>query len=710
LYNLHGHEAWLSLNNGGGQVFFWAFLKQGERIMKQSMSRKLWLCAVLMAALLMLATRAAMAQTSEQRPGQTTNLAPVTVYGLADQEPTAPVNTRYGTQYNVVTDEQIKKQNSLDFLDALRNVPGVMYRKSNMMGTTTSADIFIRGRGAGHPGGDLAIYFDGVPRNGFIYGQSMANGIPVFAIGGMEIYKYPQPSVFGSGYGLVNIIPKRMAEEGFEVKVGLQGGSYGTMAEDMSMGFKSGSLDLYAVQSWVSSDGYGQHARYQQQNYYLNLGYRFNEHWNLRWLANHVEAQALHSDDPITGRPRYPERYDTETDFTTLTLSHTYDKFSGYVKLYYNKLLFSMRGERNGTSLSQQEARATGIRAREVFNLWEGGEIVAGFDLDSLHSTNKDFNRSSSTSTTTFATFPDMLLFSPYLAISHYFGEEDGFHLIPSAGVRFYRHNKFANKTAPQAGLLIGYANTDLHFNYARGVNYPAPVVLQGFFYNSSTGYSIPSNFDTKRIKPEVVDHYEIGITHAFPGKAKLGASYFYDSGKDRLRAYMGGPFNLSQPFNYSANTFKIRGFELNASVTPIEPLEIFAGATWLKVKAKGENGVSVDRLPYTPDFSMSAGFRWDILPNLHLNADYQHLEGIYGGTIARPSGNYSKLTDAEKMGDINLVNMRLSVDFSYEPLRISEAQLFLAVDNVFDKDYAYDDRYPMPGTTFMLGAEFTFK
>ena len=55
-------------------------------------------------------------------------LPPVTIYGVADQAPTVPVMTRFGTQFNVLTEEQIQLQNSLDFYDALRNVPGGMYQ------------------------------------------------------------------------------------------------------------------------------------------------------------------------------------------------------------------------------------------------------------------------------------------------------------------------------------------------------------------------------------------------------------------------------------------------------------------------------------------------------------------------------------------------------------------------------------------------------
>ena len=116
------------------------------------------------------------------------DLPAVTAFGVADQPPTVPVQTRFGTQYNVVTEEQIRLQNSLDFYDALRNVPGVMYQKKNIIGGQTSASLYVRGRGASHPSPDINIYFDDVPRSGVLYGQALADGIPVYALGGIDIY------------------------------------------------------------------------------------------------------------------------------------------------------------------------------------------------------------------------------------------------------------------------------------------------------------------------------------------------------------------------------------------------------------------------------------------------------------------------------------------------------------------------------------------
>ncbi len=65
----------------------------------------------------------------------------------------------------------------------------------------------------------------------------------------------------------------------------------------------------------------------------------------------------------------------------------------------------------------------------------------------------------------------------------------------------------------------------------------------------------------------------------------------------------------------------------------------------------------------------------------------------------------------------MNVVNLRLDHLFNYEPAHIKDGKIFLAVDNVFDADYAYaletdgthSANYYMPGRTFMAGFELKF-
>jgi outer membrane cobalamin receptor len=678
--------------------------------------------------LLIFSAAGGLAEEKDKKEEQLT-LEEISVTGVPYTNPVTPINTRYGTQYNLVTEEQIKQQDSHDFHSALENVPGVMFQKKNLLGDQTSHSLYIRGRGASHPSSDFSILFDGAPRYGGIFGQVLGDSIAVSTIGGIEVYKSPQPSQFGSGYASVNVLPKYMAQEGQEVVLNASGGSYATFDESLSGGIKRGPYDAYVSQSWVSTDGHRDHSRAQQQNYYANGGYQISKEWNVRLLANYVNSQTLapmpDTTPTATNGVSWPgaERYDTETFFTTLTLNHQYQLFEGYLKGYWDETDFDLlqelnNGQRygNGTGglWSRQDISLYGVRAREKLHLWSGGEILAGFDLDmtELKNTQRTYSGLAVPGINGGRAervwdYPDTTLFSPYLAISQMIGRSESFHLIPSAGYRYFYHNEFEDKSSYQAGLVMGYGHTDLNFNYARGVNYPTPVVLMNFVLTNAPVTNASQYWE--KIKPETVDHYEVGLTHTWPKLASLGATAFYDKGKDRFQAYMFGPIPIQ--FNDPTGEYEIRGLELTGTVTPVKKLEFFAAATWLDAKATGNNGIEVDHLPYTPSFQFQAGGKWTFLRNFQLYADMQYLHDLYQGTDVRSGTlNFTDPGSVNKLGDITLVNARLSYLFDYAPWHMKASEVFVAVNNIFNQDYEYAKGYPMPGTTVFAGFIMKFQ
>ncbi len=656
-------------------------------------------------------------------------LQEMVVTAVPENSPVTPLTTRYGTQYNVVTEEQIIEQNSLDLQSTLRNVPGVMFQSKNLMGGQTSHSLYIRGRGASHPSSDFTVQLDGVPHYGALFGQVLPDGIAVATIGGIEVYKSPQPSQFGSGYASVNILPRYLTDEGQEVLLNFGGGSHATFTESVAGGLKRGPYDAYVTQSWASTDGHRDHSRAQQQNYYVNLGYRFNNEWNIRFLANYVNAQTL-APRPVvaptaTNGVSWPaaERFDTETTFTTLTLNHRYDLATGYLKAYWNETDFDLlqeltNGNRygggSGGLWSRQDLTMCGIRAKERLQLWPGGEILAGIDMDMtvLENTQRTYSGravpgiNGGLAVRTWD-FPNTTLLSPYLAVSQLVGQPDGFHVIPSGGFRYFSHNEFKDQWSYQAGLVAGYANTDLRFNFSRGVNYPSPVAVMNLVL-TSTPVANPRRY-WARLKPEVVDHYELALTHAWPRFASLAATAFYDKGKDRFQAYMFGP--IPTLFNDPVGDYEIRGLELTGTVTPIKNLELFTAATWLDAKATGNNRVEVDRLPYTPAFQLQAGVTWTFLECFRLYADVQYLKDTYASTSARSGSlNFGPLSDSTKLGDITVVNARVSYHFGHRAWHLSNAELFVAANNLFDQDYEYAKGYPMPGRTIFGGFNMKFQ
>ncbi len=670
---------------------------------------------------------AGLAQEETQETTPATTLEDLIVTETASN-PTMPVITRYGTQHNVVTEEQIKEQNAPDFQSTMRNVPGVMFQSKNLMGSQTSHSLYIHGRGSSHPSADFAIEYDGAPRYGALFGQVLGDGIAVSTIGEIEIFKSPQPSEFGSGYALVNVLPRYLTEEGQEYELNFSGGSYATFNQGLSGGIKKGAFDIYLGQSWASTDGHVDHSRAQQLSGYANMGYQFNDEWNVRLLLNGVKSQtqAPMPDTTPTGTNgvNWPgaERYDTETVFATLTLNHNYKRFSGYLKAYCNETDFDLLQELNdgvryangtGGLWSQQEISLYGIRAKEKLTLWPGGEILAGldFDMSELKNTQRTYSGlavagiNSSLAERAWD-YPDTTVVSPYLAVSQQVGHADTFHIIPSAGYRYFSHNEFESVSSYQAGIVAGYAHTDINFNYARGVIYPSPVVVMNAVSATSTITDPEQYWDS--LDPEIVDHYEVGITHKWPELASIGATVFYDKGKDRFQAYMYGPVPLE--FNDPIGSYKIRGTELTATLTPVKNLELFAGATWMEARATGSDGVEQDKMPYTPEFQFQAGLKWAFLEKFQLYLDMQHLSDLYQGTTRRTGTfNYSELGESAKLDDITLFNGRVSYRFDYPRFRLKDSEFFLAVNNIFNTDYEYAKGYEMPGTTVFAGFNLKF-
>ena len=648
----------------------------------------------------------------------------VNVYGVAVQTPVVPTTDRFGNQFNTVTEEQIERQGAMDFYDALRNVPGVSFQKTNIIGGQTGASLYIRGRGTTHPSPDLTILFDEVPRFGALYGQALADGISIYALGGMEIYKSPQPSRFGSGYGMINFVPKYATREGVDISAGIRGGSHATVAENFSLGYKQGRFDFYSAQTWISTDGHVSHSKARQAGYYVNSGFQVAEHWNIRFMGNYVQAHTQAPDNPVTGAPAYPSRFDTKTLLMTWTLANEFDNASGWLKFYHNNTKFDLLGENTGARWTRQYVKLSGLRGRETFTVWENGEILAGFDLDKIDLTNHQRSFPGvDPAVDTKWDFPDQTVFSPFAAFNYYFGRIDGFHFTPSGGIRFYHNTVFNDVVAPQTGAVFGYGHTNVNFSFAKAVNYPSPVIFQGLLGNSS----MPGNIDTKSIKPETANHYEIGAVHIDPGKFTLGVTYFNDSGKNRTRVFMGGstPEDASY-FNWTAKEFRIFGVELTGKTTPTDGIEIFAGAAWLRSKgtftARDENNaerdVQRDRLPYTPNFTFQAGFYWDFAQNFSLSGDYRHTRDMYPASIGRTGVTFPELTEAVRLPNADVVNLRVDYTFRYGRSSREKAKFFVSVDNVFNNKYAYaapvtsgdnTGYYYMPGTTVMAGFDFGF-
>jgi outer membrane receptor protein involved in Fe transport len=331
--------------------------------------------------------------------------------------------------------------------------------------------------------------------------------------------------------------------------------------------------------------------------------------------------------------------------------------------------------------------------------LWQGGEIIAGSDFDFTRIRNLDHNEVNPSVRTSF---PDMFLISPYITASHVFGSAEGIHAAPQAGVRGYIHNIWKAAAAPQAGFLAGYKNTDVYANFALGYVYPAPANIQNLVNQNAVEKS-----DLQSVEPEYAYHYEGGISHKFTGLASLGASVFYDDGRNRIIA------NDIVPKNASViSYFRILGTEFFANVSPIRDLNFFAGGTWIvRIQARGDDGVVVGKLPFTPALSFSAGAYWKLscfnipyIKNISISGDYRYLAGVYAANTLQFNAGFKNSSETTKLDDQHILRLRLAYQFGYKNWHIHKIETFINVDNVLNQRYEYWPGYRMPGITVTGG------
>ncbi|MCO1623330.1 TonB-dependent receptor [Pseudomonas putida] len=630
------------------------------------------------AAALALSSGTALAQTDSVELPETT----VVGTSVIDQ------NTvdSFGSLTTVVGQEQIRDLNALDLSSALRRTPGVVVSRFNPVGSFGGAEggaVYIRGMGASRPGSEIKTYIDGVPFYMGVWGHPLLDLLPINAMQSISVYKGPQPQKFGNTFAAIDLTPK-VAEQGdnHHGELQLTGGSFRTATEQASLIGREGDFDYLLAQGAAHSDGDRSDGDGRLNNGMARLGYRLNENWSTGLLVLHANNQV--SDPGQKGLPGTKNgEFNTRGTLASLSLAHNHEWGDGSLKVYHN--------EGRGSALDQtgldgdtiSDFTLQGIRWEEQLRPWQGGEVALGLDIDESKG-EVHFKRIAPAPQAKFDA-PTLRVTSPHVAVSHAFALNDTWTLTPSAGVRTYEHNVFDNATAPHAGLLLSSNNVEFRANASRGINYPG---LEASVMSSL----IPALGETwKDLKPEKVDHQELGVRFNPIDSATLDLAVFKDKLQDRyLFAF---PPSVSRPSYINLGDYNIKGAEATWQQRWTSNWSSFVGFTWLDPSLK--------TLPYAPQKSLSLGTTYETGP-WRLSADAQYQKDMYVLAEERTAG----ASNFSKVDSFTVVNMRVGYAV---PALGKVGEVFVAVENLFDRDYAYRTNYPMPGTSAQLGVKMSF-
>ena len=598
----------------------------------------------------------------------------------------------YAAEKTTVSESQIIDLNAQDLATALRRTPGVNISRYNPVGSFgggSGGGVFIRGRGSSRPGAEIKTLFDGVPMYMSIWNHPLLDLMSIDPAQSVEVYKSPQPHIFGNAFGVVNIVPKKMMEPGFVTKGEVAGASHSTFVAKGEHGGRIEGFDYYLGGGYRTSDGHRDNADGELRDFYGRAGYRFSDDWGLSlftlWNDNYADDPGAEGADLDLRQGRY----ETRTWLTIVSLENHYDAAEGYLKLYRNAGEGDWLDQPTDTPGVREDLFNNfvfyGLKLREALHVWTGGEIIVGFDWDV---TDGDYDDKYSDGTQNNWDGHDFTIASPYAAVSHQFGHKEGFYATPSAGVRYYDNSDFDAEWSPHMGLVFGYKQTELHAGYSRGVIYPGldVVVL--------SEKAIPAlGSSWKNLSAEIADHFEVGLRHRFGSLAVADITWFYDDGKDR---YVIVPPPPPPPVYANIEEYRIQGVESTLSLYPTEFLSLFFGFTYLDTDPSD--------LPYAPEIAFSAGMSWRFLKGFKLNLDCQYVDEMHVDAQARRQSAENTAT----VDSYFLVNGKLSYAFVVGA-RGQNVEVFLAGENLTNANYEYLPGYPMPGATGMVGVTFKF-
>ncbi|MFW5488794.1 MAG: TonB-dependent receptor [Desulfovibrio sp.] len=585
---------------------------------------------------------------------------------------------RYAATTTVVSKDQIEDLNAVDLPQALVRVPGVTITRYNHVGSFGGGEggaVFIRGMGSSRPGAEIKTYVDDVPMYMGPWNHPLMDLLPVNAADAIEVIKGPQPQRYGNTLSAINLVPKRQHGDDMTTIAKFSGGSYGTFGQSLELGDTVGAFDYYVGEGYIRSDGDRQNSSGSKLGYFTNMGYTFNDNWDARLVALGVTNR---SEDPGPDVPggQSEGRYGTNAQLVSMTLSHDYEYVDGSLKFFVNTGEGNWKDQIGNDEDNLNDFTFYGLRLKETVHPWKGTDLTMGLDQDWMHSEVRYTYDDGSPDKTIKPS--DFSLTMPYIGLSQLIGDKDGFYAIPSAGVRFYSHNKFDSETAPHGGLILGYKNTEAHVALSRGIVYPGhdAIVL---------GWA-----DWEDLEAETTDHIEVGLSHNFDDLVKAEAIYFENHGRNRY------VFSFPGPVWYNSGEYDINGWEFTVNVTPSDDFAVFAGLTLQDVSEPTD-------LPYAPETTLSSGFTWRFLKDFTLNMDGQYVDKMYVLKQVR----MATAKNTQQVSSHFLLGGRLS--WAFENETIGGGELYAAVENLLDEDYEYRPDYPMPGRNFSVGIKLTF-
>lgn len=569
---------------------------------------------------------------------------------------------------SVVERAQLENRYQPSVLPALtEQVPGLFVTSRGVMGygvsTGAAGGFSLRGMSGN---AQMLVLIDGHPQYMGLFGHPISDAYQTMLADRVEVLRGPASVLYGSNAmgGVINIVTRKMQEDGIKTHINISGGSYGTLQTEATNQVKKGKFSSTVSASYNRSDGHRPDMGFEQYGGYAKLGYDLNEYWRAWGDVNITHFNASNPGEIID------LLYDNDSRITrgmaSAMIENHYERTSGALSFFYNWGRHKINdgyhaGEEPQTSLFHSKDLMMGVSWYQSAELYEGNRLTVGFDYQ--HFGGESWNENIADGARTPGVDKKQDEFAGYVD----FRQNIGSWLSLNAGMRIDHHSHVGTELVPQGGLAFHLPkNAELKAMASKG--FRNPTIREMYMFP-------PQNPD---LKPERMMNYELSFTqHLLDGSLTYGANLYYIKGDNLIMTTQ----TDGRPMNINSGDIENWGAEGNIAWRINRQWNVNANYSWVHM----ENPVIS-----APEHKLYAGAdfrqgRWNISTGI------QYIKGLY--TSVNPAATE----------DFILWNLRTSYRLC------KYASLYVRGENLLAQRYEIMAGYPMPKATFLGGINLSF-
>ena len=554
-------------------------------------------------------------------------------------------------------------------------VPGLFTTSRSVMGYGVSngaaGGISLRGLSGGNA--RMMVLIDGHPQYAGIFGHPISDAYQTLLADRVEVLRGPASVLYGSNAmgGVINIVTRKMREEGIRTDLHAGYGSYNTLETELTNRIREGRFSSVISGSYNRTDGHRDNMEFEQYGGYAKLGYEVSTYWNAYADVNITHFNATYP-GPVSA-PLLEGDQRITRGMASLGVANDYGLTSGALSFFYNWGDHWINdGYTPSAGESPQDGRFNsfddmmGISLYQSVQLFKGNRTTFGFDWFRYGGeawTEYVKGRNAGTR--------EDIVDKHENEVAGYvdFRQDIGSWLTFNTGLRIDHHSRVGTEWVPQAGLAFHLPHdAELKVSASKGFRYP--ILREMYMFP-------PQNPD---LKPESMWNYEIAFSQKLmDGRLSYGVNLFYIDGKNLIMT-LPNP-NGSGRINLNSGKIDNTGVEVQAAYRINQAWSVDGNYSFLHM----ENPVVA-----APEHKLYAGAsftqgRWN------LSTGVQYIAGLYTSTAPAVTESFV------------LWNLRAS----FRAARWLD--IWARGENLLAQKYEINAGYPMPRATVMAGININF-